>query len=161
MLTLAGHVRSMSADSPAAGNGLAHETDRGARMTEAAATCVNMVSNRRRWIPRTGVAGLDRRTSEAQFVIKVEKALASQVGGSPTPLQRALIARAARVALHIALIDQRTLSPGSAGMSITDMDVYARLVAVHTRVLKAIGLQASAPAATLAPSAATMLRRKS
>ena len=62
-----------------------------------------------------GVLGsaVDGRSKEGRFLRRYEAMLVEHVGGNPTIAQRELITRAARLALHLELMDEETLTdPG-------------------------------------------------
>jgi hypothetical protein len=64
-----------------------------------------------RLIDRGAVGGaIDGRSGEGRYLRAYEKMLTDHVGGSPSIVQRALISRAARLALHLELMDERALA---------------------------------------------------
>jgi hypothetical protein len=68
-----------------------------------------------RAIDRGAVGGIiDGRSREGRFLRAYERQLTEHVGGSPSIVQRALINRAARLALHLELMDERALADGDA-----------------------------------------------
>jgi hypothetical protein len=75
--------------------------------------------------------------------------LVEHLGGSPTIVQRALIGRAARMALHLKLWDERSLPNGGA-VSATGHNHYIQWANSLTRLLCRIGIEsAKAPPITL------------
>lgn len=75
-----------------------------------------------RLIDRGAVGGaIDGRSREGRFLRAYEKALVVHVGGNPSLVQRALICRAARLALHLELLDEKTLVEG---FTFTKHDCY-------------------------------------
>src|SRR5437764_846053 len=66
---------------------------------------------------RRGVVGIaiDGRSREGRFLRTYERALIEHVGGSPSVVQRQLIHRAARLALHLELMDEKSLGEGGEG----------------------------------------------
>jgi hypothetical protein len=67
-----------------------------------------------RVLRRGAMGALDGNSREAKFVKAFEAELVRHVGGSPTAVQRALITRACRLALHLELWDERTIPQGGA-----------------------------------------------
>src|SRR5690348_15280845 len=66
-----------------------------------------------RVIDRGAVGGLiDGRSREGRFLRQYEAMLTEHCGGAPSIVQRALISRAARLALHLELMDERSLAGG-------------------------------------------------
>src|SRR4051812_4062315 len=64
-----------------------------------------------RVIDRGAVGGLiDGRSREGRYLRAYERQLVEHVGGNPSIVQRALIQRAARLALHLELMDERSLA---------------------------------------------------
>src|SRR5271168_3686027 len=64
-----------------------------------------------RAIDRGAVGGLiDGRSREGRFLRAYERMLVEHCGGNPSIVQRALISRAARLALHLELMDERSLA---------------------------------------------------
>lgn len=58
---------------------------------------------------------LDGRSSEALYLKRVRAQLTEHVGGSPSPVQTAMIDRLAWLSLHLAKIDAKTLVHGEMG----------------------------------------------
>ena len=81
--------------------------------------------------------------------------LVGHVGGAPSAVERALIARAARLALYVELMDERSLPTGQ----MSERDARQRLAWENTlrRTLVALGLKGAAPKA---PSLADYLASK-
>lgn len=109
-------------------------------------------------IVRRGAVGmLNGNSREAKFIKTLEQALLSQLGGNPTIVQRRQCGRAARLYLHLELMDQRAFGAGVA-MSNEDGDVYRRLSSELTRLEKALGVKVDAPSG-LDPHVAAFARR--
>jgi len=113
---------------------------------------------RSRLYRRGAVGGLNGRSSEAKFCKRMEAALLAAVGSEPTPIQRALIMRAARLALHLELLDRRSLSAG--GMTLGDADAYSALSGAYGRTLRGIGVKADAAPSPFDPHLAALGSRK-
>src|ERR1700704_196733 len=67
--------------------------------------------------------GLDGRSREGRFLRTYEAMLIKHVGGNPSIVQRALINRASRLALHLELLDERAFADGR-GLGETDCHFY-------------------------------------
>jgi hypothetical protein len=67
---------------------------------------------------------VDGRTKEGAFLDRYERMLVEHLGGNPTITQAALIARTARLALHLELLDRKSLTNGQA-LNPTDSHFYA------------------------------------
>jgi hypothetical protein len=61
---------------------------------------------------------VDGRSREGRFMRAYEQSLVQHVGGEPTAVQRVLISRATRLAMHIELMDRPSLQ----GDGITERD---------------------------------------
>jgi hypothetical protein len=93
---------------------------------------------------------VDGRSTEGRFLRKYEAMLIEHIGGNPSILQRALITRCARLALHLEMIDRKSLAEGR---TITQHDAtfYASWSNSLGRMLARLGLEpAAAPQPTLA-----------
>ena len=90
---------------------------------------------------------LDRRTREARMLATVRRDLTAHVGGKPSTTQRALIERAAMLSLHMALMDERSISAGR--MSDHDQRTYISWSNAYARVIARLGMKG---APTPAPS---------
>jgi hypothetical protein len=102
-----------------------------------------------RAISRGAIGELDGNTREAKFIKTYERMLTEHVGGRPSAVQRALITRASRLALHLELWDERTLPNGGA-VSATGHNHYIQWQNALGRSLKQLGLEPrAAPAMTL------------
>jgi hypothetical protein len=97
---------------------------------------------RSRLFARGSVGGLNGRSAEGKFCKRMEASLLAQLGCEPAPVQRALIMRATRIALHLEMIDRRALAAG--GMTLADADAYSALTGAMGRLLRSIGLKAKA-----------------
>jgi hypothetical protein len=85
---------------------------------------------------------IDGRSREGRFLRAYERMLGLHVGGSPSAVQRQLIARAARLALHIELMDDRALKAG--GMADRDSRQYLAWSNCLNRALRDLGLKGAA-----------------
>jgi len=88
-------------------------------------------------------------TREGRFLAAYEAQLEEHVGGNPSIVQRALITRAARLALHLELMDERSLA-GDHEFTTHDHLHYVSWSNALARLLVRIGLQ---PAAKSDPGA--------
>jgi hypothetical protein len=77
---------------------------------------------------------------EGRFLRAFEKMLTEHVGGNPSIVQRTLISRAARVALHLELMDEATLVKGHT-FGLHDHNYYVSWNNSFTRLLVAIGVE--------------------
>lgn len=89
------------------------------------------------------VALIDGRSREAQFMRAYERMLVEHVGGQPSPVERALISRAARLALYLELLDAKALGGGE-GLTDHDQRAYMSWHNGLRRTLESIGLKAAA-----------------
>src|SRR5204863_8557833 len=83
----------------------------------------------------------DKRTREARLLKQMRQELSQHLGGKPTPMQRALIERAAMLQLRCAKFDEKIING-----SFSDYDSKAFLASSNslTLTLKALGLQLAA-----------------
>src|SRR5437764_9565956 len=58
-------------------------------------------------------SAIDGRSREGRFLRTYEAMLVEHVGGKPSVVERALISRSARLALHLELMDERALAGGN------------------------------------------------
>ena len=93
---------------------------------------------------------IDGRSREGRFLRAYEAMLLEHIGGNPSIVQRALIQRAARLALHLELMDERALAHG-APFTTHDHLHYVSWSNAIARLLGRLGLQP----ATAAPMDAT------
>ena len=92
---------------------------------------------------------LDRRTREARMLATVRRDLTAHVGGKPSTTQRALIERCCMLSLHMALMDERSLSAGR--MSDHDARTYLGWSNTYARTIARLGMKGTpAPAPSLA-----------
>jgi hypothetical protein len=113
-----------------------------------------------RVLNRGAVGSLDGNSREAKFIKAFEQSLVQHVGGSPTAVQRALITRAARLAVHLELWDELTIPQGGACTAASHNHYLAWSNALG-RTLARLGL--GAPAAsqmTLAEAMAEARRER-
>jgi hypothetical protein len=97
---------------------------------------------------------IDGRSWEARFLKRYEKMLVKHVGGKPSLVQRALITRCARVALHLELMDQRSLRDGHV-FGVHDHNYYVSWSNSLARLLARLGVgPPEEPALTIADIAA-------
>ena len=101
----------------------------------------------------TTLAKLDGRTREAALMRRVRSELTAHLGGSPTFPQRALIDRAAVLALRIAQIDRKIMAGGD--LTTIDNNCAIAWHNAYRRTIEALGV---GPAATIAsaPAAPTL-----
>ena len=86
------------------------------------------------------LARVDRRTKEGAFLYRYEAMLIEHLGGDPTITQMALIARTARLALHLELLDKKSLTNGQA-LNPTDCHFYAVWANSLSRHLAKLGFE--------------------
>ena len=97
-----------------------------------------------RVIDRGAVGGLiDGRSREGRFLRRYERMLTDHVGGNPSIVQRALISRGARLALHLELMDERSLA-GDHVFTVHDHNHYISWSNALARLLGRLGLKAAA-----------------
>jgi hypothetical protein len=97
-----------------------------------------------RLIDRGAVGGaIDGRSREGRFLRAYERALTDHVGGDPSIVQRALISRAARLALHLELMDERSLA-GDHVFTVHDHNHYVAWSNALARLLGGLGLKSAA-----------------
>jgi len=80
---------------------------------------------------------------EGRFLRTVEKLLLDHIGGKPTTTQKLLITRAARIALHLELVDEKAFASGEA-LSTHALQHYIAWSNGLARMLKSLGLEAPA-----------------
>jgi hypothetical protein len=98
-----------------------------------------------RLIDRGAIGGLiDGRSREGRFLRQYEKQLLEHVGNNPSVTQRCLIQRAARLALHLELMDERSLA-GEHVFTTHDHLHYVSWSNALGRTLGRLGLQPAAP----------------
>jgi len=85
-------------------------------------------------------AAIDGRSREGRYLRAYEAMLVEHVGGRPSIIERAMIARAARVALHLELLDEKSLAE-SRPLTGHDMAWYAAWSNCLTRILGRLGLK--------------------
>src|SRR5208282_1291400 len=107
-----------------------------------------------RSIDRGALGLISGRSREERFLRAYEKMLVEHVGGDPSAVQRALIGRCARLALHLELMDERSLKDGRE-FGPTDHHFYVAWANAFARHLAALGLQ---PPPTPTPSLEQVLR---
>jgi len=114
-----------------------------------------------RVIDRGAVGGLiDGRSREGRFLRRYEQMLVEHCGGDPSIVQRALISRAARLALHLELMDERSLA-GNHEFTVHDHNHYVSWSNALARLLARLGLQpAIAPDPSLQDVLADIARRR-
>jgi hypothetical protein len=87
---------------------------------------------------------IDGRSREGRFLTAYERQLLDHIGSNPSVTQRCLIQRAARLALHLELMDERSLA-GDHVFTQHDHNHYVSWSNSLARMLTRLGLQ-SAPA---------------
>jgi hypothetical protein len=94
-----------------------------------------------RLIDRGAVGGLiDGRSREGRFLRSYERALLDHLGHEPSVTQRCLIQRAARLALHLELMDERSLA-GDHVFTVHDHNHYVSWSNSLARMLARLGLE--------------------
>jgi hypothetical protein len=96
-----------------------------------------------RALERGAVGALNGNSREAKFIKAYEAMLVEHCGGKPTAVQRQLITRAARLACHLELWDERTLPKGGA-VTATGHNHYIQWSNALGRTLAAIGIKPAA-----------------
>ncbi|HYU23913.1 MAG TPA: hypothetical protein VEO74_01825, partial [Thermoanaerobaculia bacterium] len=110
-----------------------------------------------RAIDRGAIGGLiDGRSREGRFLRQYEKQLLEHVGNNPSVTQRCLIQRAARLALHLELMDERSL----AGDHVFTTHDHLHYVSWSNSLARHLGRLGLEPAAAKAPSLADYLASK-
>lgn len=82
---------------------------------------------------------IDGRSREGRFLRQYERQLIEHVGGNPSIVQRALIHRAARLALHLELMDERSLA-GEVEFGTHDHHFYVAWSNGLARLLARLGM---------------------
>jgi hypothetical protein len=96
-----------------------------------------------RALDRGAVGALNGNSREAKFIRAYEALLVEHVGGHPTIVQQQLIIRAARLACHLELWDQRTIPNGGA-VTATGHNHYIAWSNALGRTLARLGLEPQA-----------------
>ena len=105
-----------------------------------------------RAIDRGAVGGsIDGRSREGRFLRVYEARLIEHVGGSPSIVQKALISRASRLALHLELLDERVFAEHK-GLTQHDYQHYCAWSNSLARTLRTLGIEAPSTAADEMPS---------
>jgi len=113
-----------------------------------------------RVIDRGAVGGLiDGRSREGRFLRRYETMLLEHCGTRPSIVQKALCSRAARLALHLELMDERTLA-GDHEFTTHDHMHYVSWSNALARLLARLGLEPAAATNTKPPSVADYWRQK-
>jgi hypothetical protein len=113
-----------------------------------------------RAINRGAVGGLNGNTREAKYIQAYEAMLTEHCGGHPSPVQRQLIIRAARLACHLELWDERTIPAGGA-VTATGHNHYIQWQNALVRTLARLGLNSVAgPAPSLQDALAGIVARR-
>jgi hypothetical protein len=107
-----------------------------------------------RALERGAIGALNGNSREAKFIKAYEAMLVEHCGGHPSLVQRQLIIRAARLACHLELWDERTIPVGGA-VTATGHNHYIQWQNALVRTLARLGLEAGAAAA---PSLDAVLR---
>ena len=89
------------------------------------------------------LAKLDRRTRQSRLMETTRAELTEHVGGKPSVTQRALIDRAAVLALRLAMMDAQTGPDGA--MSEKNAREYLCWHNAYVRTLASLGAQSAAP----------------
>jgi hypothetical protein len=102
---------------------------------------LSMMGPYSRAIDRGALGGLISGSSrEGRYLRTYEKMLVEHIGGRPSIVQKAMICRAARMALHLELMDERSLVLGRA-LTQHDYQHYVAWSNSLTRMLSRLGLQ--------------------
>lgn len=103
---------------------------------------------------------IDGRSRQGRYLRAYERMLTEHVGGNPSATQRALICRAARLALHLELMDEAALRDGKP-FTAHDHNHYVAWSNALARILARLGLEApAARAPTLADVMAEAERKR-
>jgi hypothetical protein len=97
-----------------------------------------------RVLRRGALGALNGNTREAKFIRTYEAILIEHCGGSPSAVQRSLITRAARLAVHLELWDEKTIPTGGA-CTATGHSHYLAWSNALGRTLARLGLEPAAP----------------
>jgi hypothetical protein len=108
-----------------------------------------------RLIDRGAIGGLSGRSREGRFLKHYEQMLLQHIGRPPSITQRALISRAARIALHLELLDERVFSQGKA-LNEHDYRYYASWSNSLARMLARLGLEPAITERDKAPTLADL-----
>jgi hypothetical protein len=102
-----------------------------------------------RALERGAVGSLNGNSREAKFIKAYAAMLTEHCGGAPSPVQAQLIIRAARLACHLEIWDERTIPNGGA-FTATGHNHYIAWSNALARTLARLGLEpAAAPQPTL------------
>jgi hypothetical protein len=82
---------------------------------------------------------IDGRSREGKFLRRYERMLIQHFGGSPSAVQKAMISRAARCALHLELMDERSLRDGHV-FGTHDHNYYISWSNALARLLARLGI---------------------
>jgi hypothetical protein len=97
-----------------------------------------------RVIDRGALGTINGRSREGKFLRAYELALIEHVGGRPSATQQALITRTARLALHLELLDERSIKEGR-GLGPTDQHFYCVWSNSLARHLAKLGFEPTPP----------------
>jgi hypothetical protein len=102
---------------------------------------------------------IDGRSREGRFLRQYEGMLTEHVGGKPSVTQRCLIQRASRLALHLELMDERSLA-GDHVFTVHDHNHYVSWSNSLARMLTRLGLDAQEGAPQTLAEAMAEARRE-
>ena len=88
---------------------------------------------------RRPLAAIDRRTLEGRREKEVEAELVAHVGGSPSAVQKILIARAARLTVVIELLERQVVEHGEVA-DLAGRQILA-WIGTLSRILKLLGVE--------------------
>jgi len=108
----------------------------------------------RRALERGAVGSLNGNSREAKFIKAYAAMLTEHCGGAPSPVEAQLIIRAARLACHLEIWDERTIPNGGA-FTATGHNYYIAWSNSLTRTLARLGMQ---PAEANEPTGAALDR---
>jgi hypothetical protein len=100
---------------------------------------------------------VDGRSREGRFLRSYEAMLVEHVGGRPSIVQRAMISRASRIALHLELMDARSLRDGHV-FGPHDHNYYVSWSNALARLLARLGLEPPAARQLSAAEAMAAIR---
>jgi hypothetical protein len=106
-----------------------------------------------RALDRGAIGALNGNSRAAKFIRAYEAMMVAHVGGSPTAVQKQLITRAARLACHLELWDEKTIPQGGA-LTATGHNNYIAWSNALGRTLARLGVE---PAKARGPSLAEHL----
>lgn len=102
---------------------------------------------------------VDGRSRSGRYLGRCRQELLRHLGDDPSPVQRALVERIARMQLQLSLLDERAAT--GAELSAAEHRAYVSLTSATIRAMRALGLKGAAPLLpTLADIAERIIRRR-